>query len=43
MVEKYLTFKIEEEVGLLFKICACQNFKEVPHDNVPKGKKERQS
>lgn len=38
--KKYLTFEIEEEVGLLFKIGACQNFKEIPHDNVPKGKKK---
>jgi len=24
----------------LFKVCARQNFEEVPHDNVPKGKEK---
>lgn len=38
-VKKYLTFEIEEKVGLLRKICACQDFKEVPHDNVPERKR----
>lgn len=35
-----LTFKIEEKIGLLFQICASQNFQEVPHVTIP-AKRER--
>lgn len=30
-----LTFKIKEKIWPLFKVCACQNFKKVPHVKVP--------
>lgn len=36
-----LTFKIEEKIGLLFQICACQNFQKVPHVMIPVEEKKR--